>query len=125
MENENQQTQEQSQSITGITQQTTPSSQIDEQQVKDLFAKLKNLERIKEEFIGIFGLFAALLIFSSVEIRIFSTVTSFSLILGISSFFISSLMLFVLTLNNLIHTKDRRDYASAAFIIALCFFALS
>ncbi|GEM_PF-2968216 len=97
----------------------------DTAKIDDLLDKVDKLEHVKEEFIGIFGLFAALLIFTSVEVKIFQEVTKFSLILGISTFFISSLMLFVLTLNNIIRSKDYRDYKSAAFVLCIFFFLFS
>jgi len=98
---------------------------ITQKDAKEILDSFEEAKHVKEEFIGIFGLFAAILIFSSVEVRVFSTTTRFSLILGISSFFISSLMLFVLTLHNIIHGKRVRDYKSMAFILSILVFIFS
>lgn len=110
--------------ITGVNKVKDAPAQTT-RDIEDLLDQLEDLKKVKEEFLAIFGLFAALLIFSSVEIKIFSDTTPFSLVLGISSFFVSSLMLFVLTLNNIVHSRKWRDYRSAAFLIAVVFFVFS
>ncbi len=113
------------QRITKTSKLDKGGKQLDQDLVNELLAKVSRLDNVKEEFLGIFGLFAALLIFTSVEVKVFQDVTRFSLIVGISSFFVATLMLFVLTLNNVIHRRAWSDFWSAASVLSVIFLVIS
>lgn len=81
---------------------------------------------LKKDFIAIFGLFASLVTFLSVEVAIFKNITRFSLVMAVSMFFLSALLLFALTLQNIV--KDRNslsDYITPPFVLASIFFMAS
>lgn len=112
--------------ITGSFQNEAPETpQVTQEEINKVLKEFEEIKKVKEEFLQIFGLFAAILIFSSIEIKAFSQITKFSLLMGISMFFLSTFMLFVLTLNNIIRSKDYRDYKSAAFVLCIFFFLFS
>jgi hypothetical protein len=82
--------------------------------------------KLREDFLTIFGLFAAFLAFIVIEVQVFVQVHRFALLMGFSSFFLASLILFVLSLHNI--AKGRNgwgDFLRPIFwlIAGLMFFA--
>ena len=81
----------------------------------------KEIERLRRELsnerfntITIFGVFASLVTFFSVEIQIFKNIENFWLLIGLTAFLVSSLLLFVFSIHAII--KDRlnwREFFSA------------
>jgi hypothetical protein len=66
----------------------------------------KDIEKLKQDLtnerlnnITIFGIFASLVTFLSVEIQVFKNIDNFWLLIGLSAFLVSSLLLFVFSIN--------------------------
>ena|GEM_PF-6962781 len=80
---------------------------------------------IREDFILVFGLFASLLIFLSIEVQVFQKATRFAYIVGLSLFLLGSLQFFVLSLHNIVKDKDdiKKDYLKnpVLWITCVCF----
>lgn len=77
---------------------------------------------IREDFLVIFGIFASLFIFLSVEIQIFRQATSFSLLIGFSLFLLAAILSFILCLFFVVKDKNKfSDYNHPIvyFILAL------
>ncbi|PJA87071.1 MAG: hypothetical protein CO141_01455 [Candidatus Moranbacteria bacterium CG_4_9_14_3_um_filter_42_9] len=78
----------------------------------------KEIERLKRELsnerfntITIFGVFASLVTFFSVEIQIFKNIENFWLLIGLTSFLVSSLLLFVFSIHAIVRDKLKwRDF---------------
>lgn len=78
----------------------------------------KEIERLKKELsnerfntITIFGVFASLVTFFSVEIQIFKNIENFWLLIGLTSFLVSSLLLFVFSIHAIVRDKLKwRDF---------------
>ena len=62
--------------------------------------------KLREDFLTIFGLFAAFLAFIVIEVQVFIQVHRFSLLMGFSLFFLAALILFVLALHNVVKGKN-------------------
>ena len=62
---------------------------------------------IREDFILVFGLFASVLIFLSIDVQVFQKAPRFSYVVGLSLFLLGSLQMFVLSLKNIV--KDNND----------------
>jgi hypothetical protein len=80
---------------------------------------------IREDFILVFGLFASVLIFLSIEVQVFQKAPRFSYVVGLSLFLLGSLQMFVLSLHNII--KEKSDFKEhylknpILWLILLCF----
>jgi hypothetical protein len=61
---------------------------------------------IREEFILIFGLFASVLIFLTIEVQIFQRIQRFSYVVGISFLLLASLLCFSYALSCIIKEKN-------------------
>lgn len=57
---------------------------------------------IREDFIAIFGIFATLFIFLSIEIQILKQATRFSFLVGFSLFLLGAMLMFIMCLNNIV-----------------------
>ncbi len=97
------------------------------QKIIDDSEKVKTeLHDIKKDFFIIFGLFASLVTFFSIEIQILKTINDFWLLLGFSSFLISIILLFTFTLNNIVKDKNKwKDLWSPVFVLILIFLFVS
>jgi hypothetical protein len=72
----------------------------------------------KKDFLVMFGIFASFVTFLSVEIQIFKTLTSFWLLIGLSSFLLAGILIFALTLGNIAKNRNEwKDFYSPTFII--------
>lgn len=61
--------------------------------------RLRNdLTRERQNNITVFGIFASLVTFFSIEIQIFKNIENFWLLIGLSAFLVSSMLIFVLSL---------------------------
>ena len=94
----------------------------------------KNLEKFEERLnnerlnsITIFGIFASLVTFLSVEIQIFKTIENFWLLIGLTSFLVSSLLLFVFSVHAIARDRLRfKDFfVNPIFWIFLLFLFFS
>ena len=92
----------------------------------------KEMERIRQDLsnerlniITIFGTFAALVTFFSVEIQAFKYIDNFWLLIGLSSFLVSSLMLFSLSLHAIIRDRLKwKDFLSSPIFWILVIFLI-
>lgn len=76
-----------------------------DEKLKDFKKEIYN-ERLNN--ITVFGIFASLVTFFSVEIQVFKNIESFWLLIGLTSFLVSAMLLFIFSLNSII--KDRLDW---------------
>jgi len=93
----------------------------------------KDIERLKQDLtnerlnnITIFGIFASLVTFLSVEIQVFKNIDNFWLLIGLSAFLVSSLLLFVFSIHSIARNKlGWKDFLSTPifwlFILFLIF----
>lgn len=87
---------------------------------------LKEVQNAKKDFIAIFGLFAAVLIFLSIEVKIFDQSQRMATTMGISFFFLSALLIFTLAVRNVYTDKDEwKDFLKPAVIFAIVFLVIS
>lgn len=93
----------------------------------------RDIERLKQDLtnerlnnITIFGIFASLVTFLSVEIQVFKNIDNFWLLIGLSAFLVSSLLLFVFSIHSIARNKlGWKDFLSTPifwlFILFLLF----
>jgi len=93
----------------------------------------RDIERLKQDLtnerlnnITIFGIFASLVTFLSVEIQVFKNIDNFWLLVGLSAFLVSSLLLFVFSIHSIARNKlGWKDFLSTPifwlFILFLFF----
>lgn len=87
---------------------------------------MKEARDLKKDILTSFGIFAALLIFASLEVQVLANVKRFSLMIGMSSFFASTMLLFVLSLHNVTTNHNNwKDYKKPVFGLLLILFAFS
>ncbi|MCX6808918.1 MAG: hypothetical protein NTW50_04645 [Candidatus Berkelbacteria bacterium] len=67
----------------------------------------KDLASERQNNIIIFGIFASLVTFFSIEIQIFKSIENFWLLIGLSAFLVSSMLIFVLSLGAVIRNDLR------------------
>lgn len=100
------------------------------QKTDDNSKKIEQLEQnlINERLnnITIFGVFASLVTFLSVEIQVFKNIDNFWLLIGLSAFLVSSLLLFVFSIHSIARNKlSWKDFYSTPifwlFILFLLF----
>lgn len=72
----------------------------------------RDLHGVREDFILIFGLFASVLIFLSIEVQVFQKAPRFSYVVGLSLFLLGAMQMFVLSLRNIVKDKNnlKDDY---------------
>ncbi len=110
---------------TNGTSLTVPSS-LDQQSVDYIEDRIKNAlseaKDLKKDILTSFGIFAALLIFASLEVQVLAKVPRFSLMVGMSSFFASSMILFAVSLHNVVTGKNTwKDYKTPIFGLVFLF----
>ena len=95
---------------------TTEEPSLDE--IKKLVRKLENdlkttkynLEKSKFDIVTLLAVFVGLITYLGLEIQVFKNIESPLMIVGISIFFISSILLFVLTINHVMnHTNTANN----------------
>jgi len=131
--------------LTPSIEATTPaegvsSSNIDQDKGKQLELEkrtdnnTKDIERLKQDLtnerlnnITIFGIFASLVTFLSVEIQIFKNIDNFWLLIALTAFLVSSLLLFVFSIHSIARDKlGWKDFLSTPiFWIFLVFLIFS
>ena len=89
-------------------------------------AALKEAKDLKKDILTSFGIFAALLIFASLEVQILARVHRFSLLVGMSSFFAASMLLFAMGLHNVaIGRNEWSDFRKPIFGLIFFFMLFS
>lgn len=92
----------------------------------DINHTLDEVQNAKKDFIAIFGLFAAVLIFLSLEVKIFDQSQRIATTMGISFFFLSALLTFVLAIRSIYTEKNSwREFTKPAFVFALIFLIIA
>lgn len=77
-----------------------------EKSEKDILKLNKDLERSKFDLITLIGLFVGLITYLGIEIQVFKIIDDPLLVIGISIFFIASILLFILTMNLVLKNDD-------------------
>lgn len=131
------------QAQSGVNASTTPSSDSStvnssggekfnfEEQTQ---TNTRDIEKLRQDLsnerlnnITIFGIFASLVTFFSIEIQVFKNIENFWLLIGLTSFLVSSMLLFVFSLQSII--RDRMNwkdfFKTPIFWIFLLFLAFS
>jgi len=97
------------------------------QETIEKYNKLESrLEESKKDFITILGIFASFFIFVSAEFQILRTVTDIWLLLGLSSFLLSGILLFAMVLTNIVRDKFQwKDFLNPVLILVLILFLIT
>jgi hypothetical protein len=117
------------------TTQTTVSIEKFEQlekKVSDLEGSLNkaedNFEKGRYDLITLLGVFVGLITYLGLEIQVFKTIEAPLLVVGISIFFIASLLLFILTMNVILKKLDTttwRDFKTPLYPILIVLLLIS
>lgn len=101
------------------------SSEIEEKIEK--FNRLEEkLDNIQKDFITILGIFASFFTFISVQFQILRVVSNPWILVGLSSFLASSLLLFALVLRSFTTSRIKwRDFLKPEMVLILLFFIFS
>lgn len=90
-------------------------------QLQESMDKMQNdFEKNRFDLITLLGLFVALITYLGLEIQIFKVIQTPFLIVGISLFFISSLLLFILIINTMFKRSsgtEWKDFTNPCFLI--------
>lgn len=87
---------------------------------------LEEIQNAKKDFIAIFGIFAAILIFLSIEVKIFDQPLRMPQIMGVSFFFLSALLVFALGIRSILTEKNNwKEFTKPAFIFAVVLLIIS
>lgn len=86
-----------------------------------------DLARERQNNITVFGIFASLVTFFSIEIQIFKNIENFWLLIGLSAFLVSSMLIFVLSLGAVMRNDLRwgNFFKNPIFWIFLFFLVFS
>ena len=121
----------------GDSEESLSSSnrQLNISDIKDTLDKLEQtkseINSLKKDFLVILGIFVSFTTFISVEIQIFKVIESFWLLFGLSSFILGAVLVFAITLINIIHKKDTwikafsPSYVLVYILLAITIFAFS
>lgn len=86
----------------------------------------KESKELRKDFITIFGLFAAFLTFTVLQIQALIQTTRMAYIMGASSFFVASSLTFIFALSHLFKEKNNwRDFIRPIFVVILLIFFFS
>lgn len=86
----------------------------------------KESKELRKEFITIFGLFAAFITFTVLQIQAFIQAEKMSLIMGAASFFAAISLTFVITLNDLINDRTAwKDILKPTYVLVLIIYVFS
>ena len=90
---------------------------------KNKIVNLKNdFEKSKFDLITLIGVFVGLITYLGLEIQVFKTISNPLMIIGISIFFIASILLFILCINTVIKNTESltwNDFKKPIYIILL------
>lgn len=97
------------------------------QETIEKYNKLESkLEESKRDFITILGIFASFFIFVSAEFQILKTINNIWLLLGLSSFLLSGILLFALVLTNIVRDKFQwKDFKNPVFVLIFLLFLIT
>lgn len=95
---------------------------------KDLTEAKNNFEKSRFDLITILGLFVGFITYLGLQIQVFKTIPGPLLIIGVSIFFMASILLFVLTANVILKklgTIMWKDFFNPLYLILIFLFAIS
>lgn len=95
---------------------------------EDLKAAKKEFEKSRFDLITILGLFVGLITFLGLEVQVFKTVTNPLMIIGITIFFVASILLFILCINTILkklETITWKDFNNPIYIILVILLLIS
>lgn len=95
---------------------------------KDLSDAKTGFEKNKFDLIMVLGIFVALVTYLGLEIQVFKAIESPLLIIGVSVFFIASILLFILTLNVVLKKQGPvawSDFKTPLYMILIILFLAS
>lgn len=95
---------------------------------KDLTEAKNNFEKSRFDLITLLGVFVGLITYLGIEIQVFKTIDNPLLIIGISIFFIASILLFVLTINVILKKLEAiawKDFFNPLYLILIILFIVS
>lgn len=87
-------------------------------------AALEDAKGLKKDLFTSFGVFASLLVFASVEVKLLQQVQRFSLLIGMSLFFLAAMLLFNLALHGMFRPESD-IFKSPIFKLLLVFLVFS
>lgn len=85
---------------------------------------LDDARGLKKDLFTSFGVFASLLVFASVEVKLLQQIQRLSLLVGMSLFFLAAMLLFNLALHGMFR-PEKDIFKSQIFKLLLVFLALS
>lgn len=104
--------------ISDLKRDSEDKNELLKKEVAEVEALKKQVEDLKKDLLVIFGIFASMVTFLSVEIQIFKSITNFWLLLGLTSFILAAVLLFAVTLSNLAKGKNEwKDFRSPVYVI--------
>lgn len=95
---------------------------------KDLTEAKKEFEKSRFDLITILGLFVGLITFLGLEVQVFKTVNNPLMIIGVTIFFIASILLFILCINMILKrlsTITWKDFNNPLYIILVTLLLVS
>lgn len=94
----------------------------------DLTEAKREFEKSRFDLITILGLFVGLITFLGLEVQIFKIINNQLIIIGVTIFFIASILLFILCMNtvvNKLHTITWKDFNNPIYIILIILLLVS
>ena len=91
-----------------------------QQQQQDIDNLKKEAQKIREDFLIIFGLLAAVIAFLTAEVQAFKELTSFAYLVGFSAFLVAAILSFVVGLQVIVRSgKNIFNYWPTLVVIAI------
>lgn len=91
-----------------------------EKAITDATKQFKNeTEEAKKQYIGIFGIFAAIITFLIIEVNAFNKIETFSKLAGFSILLLALVLLMVAAIEKIISTQSKKLIKSELFLVAI------
>ena len=94
----------------------------------DLKDAKKDFDKSRFDLITILGLFVGLITFLGLEVQVFKTISNPLMVIGITIFFVASILLFVLCINTILKKLDTitwKDFTNPLYIVLLILLVIS
>lgn len=95
---------------------------------KDLKEAKNNFEKSRFDLVTLLGVFVGLITYLGLEIQVFKTIDNPLLIIGVSIFFIASILLFVLTINLILKKLESigwEDFSNPLYRVLIILLVIS
>ncbi len=111
-------------SSTGSEDLREIAKEVAKEEIEKLSAKVeKDLniisKSLRADFMIIFGLFASVITFLTVEIKLFQITTRFSMLVGTSLFILGAMLLFAFTLRSIIEDRSLKQVIKSPLLIII------